>query len=113
DGGGVRSIHFFRLASYAALITTTFDAYEMPSAASVTQSLDEKFGGMTPEILKSGATVIAGDYWTVWPSVFHANLRSYRQTRHTEIYGLTYRSAVTDDLWVSRPSNLLIAAAPG
>src|SRR5262249_35758184 len=83
--------------------------YGVPSGSRVRRHLDDSFGRLTPEVLDSGATVIAGDYWTVWPAVFHANLTQYRRTGHAGVYGLTYRSIATDGLWC-RAEDVLVAA---
>jgi hypothetical protein len=45
--------------------------------------------------------VIVGDYWTVWPAVFHANLASYGQAGRRVVFGLSYRSDPTNPLWWS------------
>lgn len=84
--------------------------YGIPSRARVHHNLDEKFGAMTSEILATHATLIAGNYWTVWPAVFHANLALYEQHERTMIYGVTYRDKPTLPLWsYQRP---VCAAAP-
>jgi hypothetical protein len=67
---------------------------------------------MTGEILATRAMVLAGDYWTVWPAVFHANLVLSERGEHEIIYGLTNRSFVTDPLWVDVPRDQLCVAAP-
>jgi hypothetical protein len=50
-------------------------------------------------VVTTNASVIAGSYWSVWPAVFHANLSSYRRSSSRQVYGLAYRSDVTDGLW--------------
>jgi hypothetical protein len=54
---------------------------------------------LTPDVVNTGAAVIAGDYWTVWPAVFHANLAIGVRSDRPPIYGLTFRSGPTDNLW--------------
>jgi hypothetical protein len=46
-----------------------------------------------------------------WPAVFHASLTRYRLGRPA-VYGLTYRSAPTNDLWRDR-SGVILASAAG
>ncbi len=101
------------LALATALVTLTIANYGRPSLAALRLSLDRKFGTMTPEVLTSGATVIGGDYWTVWPAVFHANLALYRQDRRSTIYGLAFRSEMTNPRWTTRTTDIRVAAAPG
>jgi hypothetical protein len=95
-----------------ALAVVTIAAYGAPSLRGVRSTLDERFGVMTPDVITSGATVIGGEYWTVWPAVFHANLTAYREARRrTPIYGLTFRSSATDRLWMSNA--VLVAVRTG
>ncbi len=96
-----------------ALVALMIVDYGRPSPATVRLSLDKKFGAMTPDVLTSGAAVIGGDYWTVWPAVFHANLTLYRQDRGTTIYALAFRSEVTNPQWTTRMTDIRVAAAPG
>ena len=55
--------------------------------------------------------MIAGDYWRVWPAVFHANLTLARTRTHARIFGLAYRSEATDALW-KEGGKRIIAAWP-
>src|SRR5262245_10461605 len=110
------------LRRHATLITTlavvslvfcTAVLYGPPSPRRLVATLDERFGVMTPDIITTGATVVGGEYWTVWPAVFHANLTTYRQRgAHRPIYGLTFRSTATNELWSHEP-NVLVAARTG
>jgi hypothetical protein len=94
------------------LVAFTVASYGIPSLRRVRSILDDRFGAMTPDVITSGATVIGGDYWTVWPAVFHANLTTYREAvRRPPIYGLTFRSSATDGLW--RSNAALVAVRTG
>jgi hypothetical protein len=86
--------------------------YGTPSIARVRQVLDQRFGQLTEEILTTHAAVVAGNYWTVWPAVFHANLVLYERGEQEVVYGLTDRSYVTDQLWADIPRNQLCVAGP-
>ena len=74
-------------------------------------TLNQRFGEMTSDILSSGATVVAGNYWTVWPAVFHANMARYRLTGRSDVFGLTSRSRPTMHAW--RRQTVLIAVPSG
>jgi hypothetical protein len=106
-----------RTATALALVlmmAAAVTVYRTPSLPRLHRELDRQFGAMTTDILATGATVIVGDYWTVWPAVFHANLILYERTRHGEIYGWTYRSGPTEPLWrTPRPLRVLLATRPG
>jgi hypothetical protein len=85
----------------AALMLAAVASYGVPSAGRLRRTIDREFGAMTPYVEMTGATVIAGDYWTVWPAVFHANLVSYGQPGRQLVFGLSYRSDATNPLWWS------------
>jgi hypothetical protein len=87
--------------------------YGTPSLGRVAGGIDARFGGQTAAVVRSGATVIAGDYWRVWPAVFHVNLVLARTHSHARVFGLAYRSEETDALWKVAGRRVLIAASPG
>jgi hypothetical protein len=96
----------------ALLAIASGAGYGRPSLREVRATLDQRFGHMTPDVITSGARTIGGNYWTVWPAVFHANLTAYRQAGHRPIYGLTFRSSETNGLWAAEPG-VVLAAKPG
>jgi hypothetical protein len=103
-----------RLLSAAAmvvLIGVAVASYGVPSLGRVNRSVDERFGRQTAAVLRNGATVIAGDYWRVWPAVFHANLALTRAHTHARVFGLAFRSEETDLLW-KKSGKQVIAAWP-
>jgi hypothetical protein len=83
----------------AALTIAAVANYSVPSVGRLRRTIDREFGAMTPYVENTGATVIVGDYWTVWPAVFHANLASYGQAGRHVVFGLSYRSDATNPLW--------------
>jgi hypothetical protein len=99
-------------AALAAWVAVVVAGYGMPSLARVERDIDSRFGGKTAAVLHSGATVVAGDYWRVWPVVFHANLALSRTHAQTRIFGLAYRSEETDPLWQRPGPSILIAGSP-
>ena len=68
--------------------------------ARVRADLDETLGQRTPDVLEARCTHLAGDPWTVWPTVFHANWKLYEAGEHAVIVG------------VSEHSGSLLAARP-
>jgi len=86
----------------ATLAAGAISAYGAPSLHQVRKNMDRTIGAMTPAIIDVGATVVTGDYWTVWPAVFHANVVRYEKTGRGGIYALTYRSDPTNPLWMRR-----------
>jgi hypothetical protein len=88
--------------------------YGLPSVAEVRNVMNQQFGRMTDDILSSKATLVAGNYWSVWPAVFQANLTLYERGEREAVYGLTDRSSVTTPFWFQMPkSKLCVAAARG
>jgi hypothetical protein len=85
----------------AALTIAAVASYGVPSVGRLRRTIDREFGALTPYVENTGATVIVGDYWTVWPAVFHANLASYGQAGGHVVFGLSYRSDATNPLWWS------------
>jgi hypothetical protein len=98
------------IVAWLAVAAAAAAMYGSPSVRELRRRFDV-FGRETDEVVKSGATVIAGDYWTVWPAVFHANLARAGKGNQP-VYGLTYRSEATDPLWIDG-RRVLIAGTPG
>jgi hypothetical protein len=84
--------------------------YGRPSAALVRRDIDRRFEPMVSEVLASRAQLVTGDYWTVWPTVFVANMKIYDSHESRSVYGLCYRSVETSPLWRNQPK--LCVAAP-
>jgi hypothetical protein len=90
-------------AIVVALVMATIANYGVPSVKRLRLTIDQRFGAMTQQVIATEATVIVGNYWTVWPAVFHANLFLYeRPGPRWRVFGLTYRSDATDALWSNR-----------
>jgi hypothetical protein len=96
-------------AALAALSAVAIVRYGSPSASRIERRFDDRFGRETAAVLRSGATVIGGDYWRVWPAVFHVNLVLARTHVHARVFGLAIRSEETDALWKSAGRQVLIA----
>jgi len=70
-----------------------------PSPGGIRPALDRSMGAATPDIIRLGATHVAGDYSRVWPAVFHANMVLYKSGTARTIWALAYRGAPTRYLW--------------
>ena len=88
-------------AAWLGVYALALLSYGRPSLDGVKVRLDLRWGAMTFEVVRSGARVVAGEYWTVWPAVFHANY-TLHGSGAPQVFGLTYRSAATNDLWLGR-----------
>ena len=99
-------------AALTALAAIAIFRYGSPSVGRIERGFDDRFGRQTAAVLRSGATVIAGDYWRVWPAVFHVNLTLAKTHVHARVFGLAYRSEETDPLWKSAARQILVAGWP-
>jgi hypothetical protein len=86
------------LPALAALI-----AFGLPSLGRVRSDLDRTCGALTAEILEARCDAIAGDYWTVWPAVWHVAWVRHDRGLPGELHGVTHRSNPTLPLWRDRP----------
>jgi hypothetical protein len=98
-------------ASGMALVAACLAVHPAPSMARVTNILDDRFSPLTAAVITNGVTAIAGNYWTVWPAVFHANVVLSRSKSDRHVYGMTFRSEVTDPMWQKQP-RILVGGAP-
>ncbi len=84
-------------AAAAILLVGATVRYGFPAPGRPRADLDAKFGELTPDILASDLDAVGGDYWTVWPAVFHANMASPPRAR--PLIGITQRSGVFQRQW--------------
>lgn len=87
--------------------------YGQPSNGVVRACLDERFGGATTGILQTGCTHVAGDYWRVWPAVFHANWKLRERGESHTIWGVAYRSLPTLSRWTPSAGQQSVVAVLG
>jgi hypothetical protein len=66
-----------------------------PSLPRARAAVDERPGARTADVLALEATHVAGDYWCVWPVVFHANLVLHERGADRRIWGVAFRSHPT------------------
>ena len=90
-------------AMVIALALSVVLKFGLPSPSKVKAVLDKRFGTSTNDILASGCTHICGDFWTVWPAIFHVNMVLYEQGSKRHVWGITNRSEPTQDLWRAIP----------
>jgi hypothetical protein len=96
------------------LLLAAASAYGYPSLQGVRAQLDRTLGACTNDILAARCTHVAGNYWRVWPAVFHANLALYEQGRNAEVWGITIRCEETLRRWRDMPREAArIAVAAG
>jgi len=91
------------LAALALVPAAALAVAGPPSLARVRADLDLAAGRLTPDLLAAGCDVLAGDYWTVWPAVWHAGLALHERGESRRVYGLTHRATPTA-AWRERPA---------
>jgi hypothetical protein len=91
----------------AALLT-----YHSPSIKKMRRDLAGTIGGRTADILAARCTHVAGDYWRIWPSVFHANLVLHDLSDNRTVWGVSYRSGPTRKGWERVPLDEVRIAVP-
>jgi hypothetical protein len=96
----------------AALLCAATWLYGFPSPARARGEVDRALGARTADILASGATHVLGDYWAVWPAVFHANLALYEQKSDRRLWGISHRSWATHEQWAAVPLHQMRIAVP-
>ena len=105
-----RRLSALTLAGFAAVCLFL---YFPPSPARVRLDLERTLGARTAEVINAGVTHVAGSYWTVWPTVYHANLVLYEQGSDRKIWGIAHRAAPTADRWARIPlADWRVAAIP-
>lgn len=101
-------------AALALLPAAALAAYGAPSLARVRADLDVATGARTEDVLAAGCDLVTGDYWSVWPTVWHAALVSRERGLERRVYGVTHRSNPTVREWKGRaPESLRICRAAG
>ena len=54
-------------------------------------------------MLEQHCTHVTGDYYRVWPAVFHANLALVERGTEATVWGIAQRSLPTADRWTQVP----------
>jgi hypothetical protein len=103
-----------RLSLLAAplLLLVALWQYHTPSLTRIHRDLDRTLGPCTADVLDARCTHVAGNYWHVWPVVFHANLTLRERHDPRTIWGISFRSVATRCLWQDLPVEELRVAVP-
>lgn len=110
------------VALVAALLALPLAALAVggaPSLAGVRADLDGRAGALTEDVLGSGCQLIAGDYWSVWPAVWHASLVARERGLLSaagdgprRIWGVSHRATPTVAQWKGLPLESLRICRP-
>lgn len=100
------------IAALALVPAAALAAYGAPSTARVRADLDRVAGRLTDDVLGAGCQLVAGDYWSVWPAVFHASLVARERGDARRVWGVTHRTNATVLQWGSLPRGVLRICRP-
>jgi hypothetical protein len=100
------------IAALALLPAAALDGYGPPSPARVRADLDRVAGRHTADVLASGCRLVAGDYWSVWPAVWHAALLARERGDERRVWGVTHRTNPTVAQWWTLPRATLRICRP-
>ncbi|BDG01845.1 hypothetical protein [Anaeromyxobacter oryzae] len=78
-----------------------------PSLARVRADLDRVAGRWTEDVLAARCDLVTGDYWSVWPAVWHVAWSGRARGTPVRVYGLAHRANPTVPAWRDRPSSTL------
>jgi hypothetical protein len=108
-----RAARASRPAFAAALLALPLAALAVggaPSLARVRADLDAVAGRLTEDVLAARCQLVAGDYWSVWPAVWHASLVARERglcdaagDGPRRIWGVSHRSTPTALQWKGIP----------
>jgi hypothetical protein len=108
-----RAARAARPALAAALLALPLAALAVggaPSLARVRGDLDAVAGRLTEDVLAARCQLVAGDYWSVWPAVWHASLVARERGLRDEagdgprrVWGVTHRATPTVMQWKGLP----------
>lgn len=110
-----RTVALARPALAAALLALPVAALAvggLPSLAGVRADLDAVAGRWTEDVLQARCDLVAGDYWSTWPAVWHVALVARERGLDRPVYGVSHRANPTGPRWWSRPRATLRICRP-
>lgn len=87
------------------LSSATIAVSGRPSLSQVRRDIDQSCGQYTAELRAARVTHLDGDFWRVWPAMFHANLVAYERGETQLTWGTGYRSTAMQRRWRDVPAS--------
>jgi hypothetical protein len=100
DRPATRRVPWVLLALFMIVVAAR---HGRPGVGVVRAALQESIGKYTPEVLSSGCTHVAGDFWHVWPTMFYANMLLADRGEPARVWGLAFRCQPSAELWARVP----------
>jgi hypothetical protein len=89
------------LAAFAIPLVAT--GGDVPSVQDLRVLLDRSLGTCTQDVISARCTHIAGNYWQVWPAVYHTNLVLRDKGESRMVWGLSGRCEPSRFIWEKLP----------
>jgi hypothetical protein len=111
------------LSAAPALVLAALTAYGPPSLRGARAQLEHyefltgevpgDVAACTEAVIHGHCTHIAGDYWRVWPRVFHASMVLYERGEPRPVWGIAYRGEAARPAWQGMPpEQMCVAVVP-
>jgi hypothetical protein len=75
----VRRVPAATIVAGLVLAAAVVGRYGGPSVGRARAILDDKYGGYTADVLAAGCPGLGGDYWVLWPTLWHVDLTRYER----------------------------------
>jgi hypothetical protein len=85
--------------SAAVVLAAALVVYGWPSPVRVRADLDDTLGAYTADVLDGDCEFVCGDYWHVWPAVYHANLTLHERGDPRTVWGIADRGRPMRRCW--------------
>jgi hypothetical protein len=100
---GERPKVVFSAVLTGAVVLASVTVYGWPSFANARRAVDGSLGRLSHDLIAARCTHVVGDYWAVWPRVYHANLVHHELQDGQRTWGITFRSSSTQSVWRALP----------
>ena len=88
-----------RWAVAATVPSALFLGYGWPDAGAPRRAIAHIGSPLAEQVVESGVEFVAGDYWSLWPVVYKANLILYDRGETRRVWGLGFRAGDTRHRW--------------
>lgn len=94
-----RPLEITRWTFTAAVPVALLLGYGLPDTGAARRAIAPIGSPLAEQVVESGVEFVAGDYWSLWPAVFKANLILYDLGETRRVWGLGFRASNTRHRW--------------
>jgi hypothetical protein len=91
-----------RWAAAATIPVILLLGYGWPDASAPRRAITGLGSPLAEQVVESGVEFVTGDYWSLWPVVFKANLMLHDRGETRRVWGLGLRARDTRHRWADR-----------